>query len=601
MKTISNQLKVVGRIFLSVLMIGLLTFVSSCNDDDDKPSKNIVEVAQGNTELSTLVSAIQAAGLTSYLSGTGPFTVFAPTNAAFAKLDPETLNNIIGNPTLLTALLQYHVVNGKVYSKDLSDGEVNTALSGQTILVDVNGNAVTLNGNTSVTDADIKASNGVIHIIDQVLIPDDFAAQTIVQIAASNPNFSTLVQILSLPEMSDLLAAANDPTADLTVFAPTNAAFDATLAALGKNSINDLPTGILKEIVSYHILGGAVFSNELSNGAVPTLLPGESVTVDVSGNGVKIDNANVISADIAAINGVIHAVDGVLLPSYVATAVGNIGEVVLFNKDFTILAAALRKAELLDAVSTTDNITVFAPDNAAFVKAGITSLDGLSKDDLTPILLYHVLGAKVLSTQLPADGMAKMLNDEMIYLGYLTNSVLVNGLSTITAVDIEKDNGVIHVIDRTLVPPAGDIVDIAAALANSGDASQFTVLVSLLTNPAYADITEAIKDADNITVFAPTDAAFAEISAVIPTLTEEQIATVLRYHATNGRVFSTQLVNNQVIPMLSGQNTRVRITDGAVALQDLSGGRNANVVEVNVHGSNGVIHVIDKVLLPLAL
>ncbi|MGB5244510.1 MAG: fasciclin domain-containing protein [Lutimonas sp.] len=601
MKTISNQLKVVGRIFLSVLMIGLLTFVSSCNDDDDKPSKNIVEVAQGNTELSTLVSAIQAAGLTSYLSGTGPFTVFAPTNAAFAKLDPETLNNIIGNPTLLTALLQYHVVNGKVYSKDLSDGEVNTALSGQTILVDVNGNAVTLNGNTSVTDADIKASNGVIHIIDQVLIPDDFAAQTIVQIAASNPNFSTLVQILSLPEMSDLLAAANDPTADLTVFAPTNAAFDATLAALGKNSINDLPTGILKEIVSYHILGGAVFSNELSNGAVPTLLPGESVTVDVSGNGVKIDNANVISADIAAINGVIHAVDGVLLPSYVATAVGNIGEVVLFNKDFTILAAALRKAELLDAVSTTDNITVFAPDNAAFVKAGITSLDGLSKDDLTPILLYHVLGAKVLSTQLPADGMAKMLNDEMIYLGYLTNSVLVNGLSTITAVDIEKDNGVIHVIDRTLVPPAGDIVDIAAALANSGDASEFTVLVSLLTNPAYADITEAIKDADNITVFAPTDAAFGEIASVIPTLTEGQIRTVLLYHATNGRVFSTQLVNNQVIPMLSGQNTIVRITNGAVALQDLSGGRNANVVEVNVHGSNGVIHVIDKVLLPLAL
>ncbi|MFD1314730.1 fasciclin domain-containing protein [Namhaeicola litoreus] len=601
MKTISNHLKLSGRLFLSVLMVGLLLFTTSCDDDDDKPSKNIVEVAQGNAELSTLVSAVQAAGLTSYLSGTGPFTVFAPTNAAFAKIDPATLNNILGNPTLLTALLQYHVVNGKVYSKDLTDGEVNTALAGQTVLVDVNGNSVTLNGSSMVTDADIKASNGVIHIIDEVLIPDDFAAQTIVQIAASNPNFSTLVQILSLPEMSDLLAAANDPTADLTVFAPTNAAFDATLAALGKNSINDIPTGILKEIVTYHILGGAVFSNELSNGDVPTLLPGESVTVDVSGSGVKIDNANVIAADVAAINGVIHGVDGVLLPSYVTTAVGNIGEVVLFNKDFTVLAAALRKAELLDAVSTTDNITVFAPDNAAFVKAGITSLDGLTKDDLTPVLLYHVLGAKVLSSQLPASGIAKMLNEENIYLGYLTNSVLVNGLSTITAVDIEKDNGVIHVIDRTLVPPAGDIVDIAAALADNGDASQFTVLVSLLSNPAYEDITAAIKAANNITVFAPTDAAFAEIASVIPTLTEDQISAVLTYHATNGRVFSSQLVNNQVIPMLSGQNTIVRITGGAVALQDLSGGRNANVVEVNVHGSNGVIHVIDKVLLPLAL
>ncbi len=600
MKTISNHLKAAGRIFLSVLMIGLLTFASSCNDDDDKPSKNIVEVAQGNAELSTLVSAIQAAGLTSYLSGTGPFTVFAPTNAAFAKLDPVTLNNIIGNPTLLTALLQYHVVNGKVYAKDLSDGEVNTALSGQTILVDVNGNSVTLNGSSMVTDADIKASNGVIHMIDEVLIPDDFAAQTIVQIAASNPNFSTLVQILSLPDLSDLLAAANDPTADLTVFAPTNAAFDATLAALGKNSINDIPTGILKEIVSYHILGGAVFSDELSNGSVPTLLPGESVTVDVSGNGVKIDNANVIAADVAAINGVIHAVDGVLLPSYVATAVGNIGEVVLFNKDFTVLAAALRKAELLDAVSTTDNITVFAPDNAAFVKAGITSLDGLSKDDLTPILLYHVLGAKVLSSQLPASGIAETLNGGNIYLGYLFNQrVLINGLTAISAVDIEKDNGVIHVIDRTLVPPAGDIVDIAAALADNGGASEFTVLVSLLTNPAYADITEAIKGSSNITVFAPTDAAFGEIASVIPTLTEAQIREILTYHAAGARVFSYDLVEGQNIIMLNGQTLKVKaIIDDLIVLQDKSGGDDAAVVERNVHGSNGVIHAIDKVLLP---
>lgn len=598
MKTFVANFQRPLSVFFSVLMLSFFFVTTSCDDDDDKPSKNIVEVAQSNSELSTLVSAIQAAGLTSYLSGSGPFTVFAPTNAAFAKLDPETLNNIIGNPTLLTALLQYHVVNGSVKSSDLSTGSVNTALSGQSIDVNVSGNSVTLNGSSRVTDADVKASNGYIHIIDEVLIPEDFAAQTIVQIAASNPNFSTLVQILSLPEMSDLLAAANDPTQDLTVFAPTNAAFDATLAALGKNSINDIPTGILKEIVQYHILGTAVFSNELSNGMVETLLPGESVTVDLSGNGVKIDNANVIAADVAAINGVIHAVDGVLLPSYVATSIGNIGEVVLFNKDYTILASALRKAELLDAISTTDNITVFAPDNAAFVAAGITSLDGLEKEDLEPVLLYHVLGAKVLSSQLPASGIATTLSGEKIYLGYLTNSVLINGLTAITAVDIEKDNGVIHTIDRTLVPPAGDIVDIAAALADNGDASQFTVLVSLLSSEAYAGVTQAIKDADNITVFAPTDAAFEEIAAVIPTLTEAQITNILQYHAVGGRIFSTDLVNNQVVPMLNGQNTRVRITNGSVAIEDNSGGRNAAVLEVNVHGSNGVIHVIDKVLLP---
>jgi transforming growth factor-beta-induced protein len=598
MKTIIQKLKFSTRLFLSTLALSFLFVTTSCDDDDDKPSDNIVEVAQSNSELSTLVSAIVAAELDTYLAGPGPFTVFAPTNAAFEKLDSQTLNQIIGDPVLLTALLQYHVVSGKVYSKDLSTGSVNTALSGQPIDVVVSGGMVTINGSAKVIEADVKASNGVIHIIDEVLLPDDFVAQTIVQIAASNPNFSTLVSVLSLPELSDLLAAANNPTQDLTVFAPTNAAFDAVLAALGKTSINDIPTGILKEIVSYHILGQSVLSTQLTNGEVPTLLTGESITVNVSG-GVKIDNANVIAADVKAINGVIHAVDGVLLPSYVETALGNIGEVVLFNKDYTVLAAALRKAELLDAISTTDNITVFAPDNAAFIKAGITSLDGLDKAALENVLLYHVLGAKVLSSQLPAGGIATTLsNSQKIYLGYLTNGVLINGLTSITAVDIVKDNGVIHTIDRTLVPPAIDIVDIAVALANNGTASEFTVLVSLLSNPAYADITAAIKAADNITVFAPTDAAFAEISSVIPTLSQAQIKDILLYHAVGARVFSSQLVNNQVVPMLNGQTTKVIISGGAVSLVDKTGGDNANVIQVNVHGSNGVIHVIDKVLLP---
>lgn len=598
MKAIIKKFKFSSRLFLSTLALSLLFVTTSCDDDDDEPSDNIVEVAQSNSELSTLVSAIVAAELDTYLAGPGPFTVFAPSNAAFEKLDSQTLNQIIGDPVLLTALLQYHVVNGKVYSKDLSTGSVNTSLAGQPIDVVVSGGMVTINGSAKVIEADVKASNGVIHIIDEVLLPDDFVSQTIVQIAASNPNFSTLVSILSLPELSDLLAAANNPTQNLTVFAPTNAAFDAVLSALGKTSINDLPTGILKEIVSYHILGQSVMSSQLTNGEVPTLLPGESITVNVSG-GVKIDNANVIAADVKAINGVIHALDAVLLPSYVETALGNIGEVVLFNKDYTVLAAALRKAELLDVISTTNNITVFAPDNAAFIKAGITSLDGLDKDALTPVLLYHVLGAKVLSTQLPAGGIAATLsNNQNIYLGYLTDKVLINGLTKITAVDIVKNNGVIHTIDRTLVPPAIDIVDIAVGFANNGTSSEFTVLVSLLTNPAYADITAAIRAASNITVFAPTDAAFGQISSVIPTLTEAQIKNILLYHAVGARVFSTQLVNNQVVPMLNGQTTKVLISGGAVSLVDKSGGSNANVIQVNIHGSNGVIHAIDKVLLP---
>ena len=603
MKNLKSILQKHSSIYFSVLMITLSLFVVSCDDDDnddmDMSSKNIVEIAQSDPNLSTLVDAIIAAGLVETLSEGGPFTVFAPTNDAFAKLDPDVLNNIISTPSLLTALLQYHVVSGEVVSSQLSTGNVATLLSGQSIAVEVSGGMVTLNETSKVTSADIDASNGVIHVIDEVLLPSDFVAQTIVQIAASNPDFSILVSALSKPELSDLLAAANDPTSDLTVFAPNNAAFNATLDALGKESIDDLPVTLLREIVQYHIVAGATMSTELTNGLLPTLLQNENLTVDAS-NPVMINDSEVIAADIKAINGVIHVVDGVLLPSYVASAVGTISEVILFDPNYTILVAALQKAELLETVSTAEELTLFAPDNAAFVAAGITSLDGLDKEALSPILLYHVLGSQVLSTELPDDGMAMTLSsDQMMYLGYLNNDVvLINGLTKITGVDMVKSNGVVHTIDRTLVPPAGDVVDIAIAMADMGDDSEFTVLVSLLASDTYSDVATALKAADNVTVFAPTDAAFDAISDVIATLTEDQIRTVLQYHSAPARVFSSQLVDGQVIGMLSGETLMVNITDSGVTLTDKSGAEDANVVEVNVHGSNGVIHVLDKVLIP---
>ena len=587
---------------LSVFMVALVLFASSCKDDDDPmpPEPNtIVDVASADSELSTLVDAIKAAGLVDLLSSDGPFTVFAPTNAAFQKLDPTTLNTIISTPSLLTSLLQYHAANGKVLSTDLSNGSVPTLLSTQEIAVNVDNGAV-LNGSSTVTTADIDADNGVIHKIDEVLLPDDFVAQTIVQIAATTPGFSILVAILSLPEMADLLAAANDPTSDLTVFAPTNDAFAALLTALGKTELSELPVTLVREIVQYHILGGAVLSPDLSNGDVPTLLPDESVTVNID-NGVKINDSNVIAdyTDVTAVNGVIHGIDAVLLPSFVASAVGTVSEVILFDNDYTILAAALRKAELLETVSTAEALTVFAPDNAGFIAAGITSLDGLEKEDLQPVLLYHVLGSKVLSTQLPEDGMAKTLNnDEMIYLGYLTNSVLINGLSTITSVDTEKSNGVVHGINRTLLPPAPNVVEIAVALADMGDDSEFTVLVSLLSSDSLSSVADALIAAENVTVFAPTDAAFAAIADVVPTLNAAQLTEILQYHAATARVFAGDLQDGQTIPMISGETIKVNISAGAVSLTDKSGGDDANVIEVNIHGSNGVIHVIDKVLLP---
>lgn len=599
-------------LLMLVLVMNSFLFVSCDDDDDDMVAETLPEVEQEPVDpmptftvagvagtldnLSTLYTAVGVAGLGDALSSAGPFTVFAPTNDAFARLDPTTLNNLIATPDLLAEVLQYHVVSGMVTSADLSNTSVPTLL-GPTIDIDLT-NGVMLNGNTNVINADVLATNGVVHLIDNVLIPEELDVETITQIAVGNPTFSTLVSILVKPEFADILAAASDASANLTVFAPTNDAFDALLAALGKSSIDEIPTTILREVVSYHILGSAITSDQLTDGAMAeTLLPGESVTVDLS-SGVMINNSNVIIPDVGAINGVIHAIDNVLLPSYVAQAVGTISEVVMFNADYSILFEALRTAELLETVSTAMDITVFAPNNDAFAAAGITSLDGLDAAALQPILLYHVLGAKVMADQLPADGMATTLsNDEKIYLGYLTNSVLINGLTTITDTDIEMSNGVIHTIDRTLVPPAGNIVDIAVAMADMGDNSEFTVLVSLLTMPEFADITQAVIDADNITLFAPTDAAFEAIADVIPTLTVDQIRSVLLYHAVGLRVFSTDLTEGQMVPTLNGEMLTVNLAGGP-SLTDMSMGEDAAIIEVNVHGSNGVIHVIDKVLIP---
>lgn len=582
-------------------LLSLLVFtLSSCDKDEPDPvaeQDSIAEIALATPDLSTLVSALQSADLVSTFQGSGPFTVFAPTNAAFEKLDPTTLNTILSDPGLLTRLLQYHVVGGTVLSSQLSNGEV-TTLEGSAITVDLT-SGVVLNGSANVISANVEASNGVVHLIDEVLIPEDFFAQTITQIATSNPDFSVLASVLTRPDMSALLAAASDPTGSLTVFAPTNDAFASlltTLSSLGINSLDDLPDGLLTEIVQYHIVGSTVLSTSLTNGDVATLLPNEDITVDLS-NGVMVNNANVIIPDVQAVNGVVHAVDQVLIPSFIANAIGKVSQDIVFSKEYSTLAAALRKANLLSVVSSTENLTIFAPTNQAFENSGITSLDGLDAETLSPILLYHFLETKVTSSQLPASGIASTLQGDNIYLGYLgSGSVLINGTASVTDVDAENGTGVIHQIDRVLTPPAPDVVDIAVAMSQT-TTPEFTVLVSLLSSADFAPVTEALKTSENLTVFAPTDAAFSEIADVIPTLSVDQITAILQYHVLGSRVFSTDLSDGITPQTLNGQTFTVNV-GSTVTISDQSEGRDAQVLETNVHGSNGVIHVIDKVILP---
>ncbi|RIH63338.1 fasciclin domain-containing protein [Mariniphaga sediminis] len=296
---------------IPMLLIAAAFFFTACNDEDETPvmeSKNIVEVAADAGNFSTLIAAAQKAGLAEFLSTENNLTVFAPTDAAFAALLSDLgLSSLDDIPVAdLTQILSYHVIGAKVMSADLSTGYVSTLASFDnspvSMYVTVE-NTVSINGNISVTTADVEAENGVIHVVDKVILPP-----TVVNIALANENFTTLVQAVVKAGLVDALSADGP----FTVFAPTNAAFDALFAQLGISGIDDLTAEQLIPILTYHVVSGNVVSTELSSGEVETL-NGKNLSVDLSA-GVKINESEVVAADIQGSNGVIHVIDQVLLP-----------------------------------------------------------------------------------------------------------------------------------------------------------------------------------------------------------------------------------------------------------------------------------------------
>ncbi len=262
-----------------------------------QPLQSIVEIAVNTPELSTLVGALQAADLVDALSGDGPFTVFAPTNAAFDALDA------IPSGDALKEVLLYHVASGKFTAEDLLEKQTVTTLQGDevTIEVDNDGN-VLLNGSIKVAIADVEASNGIVHVIEGVLLPPA-DLQSIVEIAVNTPELSTLVGALQAADLVDALSGDGP----FTVFAPTNAAFDA---------LDAIPSGdALKEVLLYHVASGKFNAEELLTKETVTTLQGEQVTIEIfDGEVILNESIKVAIADVEASNGIVHVIEGVLIP-----------------------------------------------------------------------------------------------------------------------------------------------------------------------------------------------------------------------------------------------------------------------------------------------
>ncbi len=462
-----------------------------------------------------------------------------------------------------------------------------------------------------------------------ITVPEGEEGDDIVTLASATSDLSTLVEALG--GFSDLVAALSDTTEEFTVFAPNNAAFTALLTVVEQENLSDIPSDVVRRILDYHVVAGEAFAGDLTDGQTITTLLGEELTIGVDGANVTVNGVSVVTPDIDANNGVVHIVDGVLTPALETSIVNTILEPAYFNIDFSILTAAVVKAELVETLitSTTDGYTLFAPNDAAFTAAGVTSLDNLSKEDLTPILQYHVLGAEVLESELPTTGSAVTTLNGDFYLSINSEGVFINGQTQVTATDLLYDNGVVHTIDQTLLPASDNVVDVAVGLSQ-GSPAEFTQLVSALTAvqtaseepepivDALISILSAETDDEEslapFTVFAPTDAAFnalyaalevSDLEGVVSAIGIDGVELVLKYHVIAGaRVFSTDLPNlsSTTQATVAGQDITFDLTDLTITEADgteTDEDTDAGIIGTDVLGTNGVIHTIDKVLLPL--
>lgn len=303
-----------AKLIKLTLLVVSSTLMFSCSDDDSSQQNNsITDIASGNPNFSILVDALTRANLAETLDQEGSYTVFAPTNEAFMNfLDDNGFESLDDVPVAtLTQVLLNHVVSGTNLSSGLTTGYVKTLATGSasstnTLSMFINtASGVRLNGVSSVTSADIIADNGVIHVVDAVI-----GLPTIVTHATANPNFSTLATLLTEQELVETLnGTASSP---FTVFAPLNSAFDtATL-----NLYGGLNSTQKTAVLTYHVVPGAnVLSNAIPSGPITTF---ETGTFTISGTVITDEQSratNIVATDVQASNGVIHAVNQVLLPN----------------------------------------------------------------------------------------------------------------------------------------------------------------------------------------------------------------------------------------------------------------------------------------------
>ena len=292
-----------AALVLSILVAGSVAVAG----EQSSPTKDIVDTAVAAGSFKTLVTAVQAAGLVDALKGEGPFTVFAPTDEAFAKFPPGVVPSLVRpeNRDTLVAILTYHVAPGRLTAAMVTELDRIETLNGQRPAVRVDGGSVMID-NATVIAADIKASNGIIHVIDTVILP---SKNDIVSTAVKAGSFNTLTAALRAAGLVSVLQGEGP----FTVFAPNDDAFAKLPAGTVESLLKPENKDKLTSVLTYHVVSGLVYSADARPGSVETM-QGSSLRVSKSGDNLLVDAARIVTTDIPATNGVIHVIDEVIFP-----------------------------------------------------------------------------------------------------------------------------------------------------------------------------------------------------------------------------------------------------------------------------------------------
>ena len=675
MKGFYSSPKLIFTLILSIILLSCSSDDNGAPPPEDTEEMGGTEGTDGNENslmeindylnsqatLSTLVTAIAMdMDFSESLQANG-VTLFAPTNTAFTELLAQldgfsTLEDFDTQEELelLGQILSYHIIASTFFASDLTEGTELETLESATLSVAVNDGTIELLDNTAETtgivDADNEVTNGVVHIVDKVLLPPDvveqlFPTQNVVELIATTEELSLLEEAVLLTDLTEDLSEEGP----FTIFAPTNAAIEALFDQLGEgfNSFEDfdnfLEIQILKRILEYHIVPQNLASEALSEITLNTLLEGESFDIVLVDGTFQIDdaselNAEFINVDNRATNGLVHIIDKILISQEVQDFLegldvppvpATIADLVTANEDLELLEEALRVTGLLDTLSEDGPFTVFAPSNTNFLQllaiVGITEnenipfdfdqLDNQQIDLLRDVLLFHVLGeSRSFASFMADETLVTLAGDntlEVIERSQEVNLVDATGLAVgFDFTDIMASNGVIHVVDRVMVPESLFI----SLLEEAGDA--FVDLLEELPDHSIGltalylfrdNLGEFLNGTAPFTFFLPSNNAFLELFGQIDGIDslldfdtlEELIVltTILTYHIVpDTRLASTDFQDGGMIETLQGESLTIALGPQIQILDKTT--IPALVTQADTNILNGLVHGIDKVLLP---